>query len=129
MTTAEAAGISVCAEHPCSRPVDPVARFPQFCRQHAAAYAAVEVCRTDGCGYPVTDVEVWADRARDQVPRYWLDRFIAEGTPASPNGLCAECGAGWLGDLERFREDNSCDGYCSPYDHCMCRLMLPEDEW
>jgi hypothetical protein len=90
---------------------------------------ALAVCSTPDCGYPVENVEFWTERARARIPKYWLDRFVDDGNPASPEGLCTDCGAEWLIELEDYRDEHRCDGSCSPYDNCMCELMLTAEEY
>jgi hypothetical protein len=95
-----------------------------------AAQQAQQLCNT-GCGYPVdpNDVARLTEQARAAVPQYWHDEFAAAGAPATPEGRCLECAGEWLVDLENYRDEYRCDGHCSPYDNCMCQLMLPEDEY
>src|SRR5687767_5141868 len=89
------------------------------------------VCSTSGCGYPVQDVELWAEKAKREIPRYWVEEFKAAGNPASPEGLCSDCGTEWFSALSRFCDVNRClDGTCgcSPFfDRCH-QLVLSEDE-
>src|SRR5215210_5734484 len=87
------------------------------------------VCSTPDCGAPVTDVAFWTEQARATVPPYWHEEFTAAGHPTSPEGLCSDCGAEWLYDLRDYRDEHRCDGHCSPYDNCLCQLMLPESEY
>ena len=117
-----------CDAGDCTNPADPGSRFPTFCTDCAAKYADAAICATPGCRYPVSDVELWTEAAETRIPKYWRERFAEDGNSASPAGLCTECGAEWFFDLEHYRDENTCDGTCTPYDHCV-QCLMDESEY
>ena len=118
-----------CLTSGCGNRPDPHSRWPEYCSGCNAKYATGPICRTPECGYPVVpeDVIFWTERAREEVPTFWHAEFTAEGNPATPEGLCVECAGEWLSNLDNFRDENRCGGYCTPYDHCL-QCLLPESE-